>query len=102
VGRHQGKIAREGKQESRIETSCGEEADLFGSRCNELQSGVGAKNTGRMRFESNSHGLATLSLGAVHDVRQDPAVGAVNAVEVADTDQSRSKAGGNVLEFMKN
>ena len=48
---HQGKIARERKQQDRIDASCRKQAQFFGSGSEELKAAIGPQDAHRMRLE---------------------------------------------------
>ena len=101
VRRHQRKIAREGKQQNRVDSGGFEQAQFFRQRSQQLQAVIGTQDAGGVRLESDHHRLRIRSLRAAHDLVNNMAVSAVHAVEVADTDDRGTEVARDVVEFME-
>ncbi len=99
--RHQRKIARERQQQNRIDSSSFQQPQLFRERGKQFQTVIGSQNPGRVRLKSNHHRLSMTSLSPPHDLVQNMAMSAVDAIEVANADHRRPKLPRNVVEMVK-
>src|SRR5580658_4461605 len=99
--RHKRKVARKREQQNCVDASRLEQTHFLGRGSEQLQRRFRPQNPHRMRLERDRHGLASLRPRAGHNVCQYRRVSAMNAVEVAHAQQGGSKAGRNVVEFMK-
>ena len=98
---HQRKIASKGKKQDSVESAGFEQAKLFRSRRDQLQSGVRPQDAYRMRLEADCHRFGILLPRATHNFFEHMAMRAMNAVKVPDAHQRRAEAGGNFFEFVE-
>jgi hypothetical protein len=55
-----------------------------------------------MRLEAHRNGFGTQLPRPLDDIRKHLTMGAMDAIEIADTDYGRSEVSGNVFELVKN
>src|SRR5947209_5403094 len=93
---HQRQIAREGKQQNGVNSCLFQKPEFFSSGREQLQAGIRAQNSHRMRFETHSNRLGRPLARAENNLVEHPAVRAMYSVKVADADQSWAKVRRNV------
>src|SRR5208282_3229163 len=99
--RHQRKIAREGKQQNRVDAGGFEQPQFLRKWGQQLEIVIGTQDASGMRLEGDNHGLSVLSLRPAHDLIENMTVSTMYAVEVADAEQRRTEVAGDVVEFVE-
>jgi len=102
VRRHERKIAREGKQQNRVNASSFEQPQFFRKRSQQLEIVIGTQDPRRVRLKGDNHGLRVSSLCSPHDFIENMPMSPMHAVEVADANQRGTKVAWNVVEFVEN
>ena len=103
AGGEAGEFGCEGEQEGGVDAGLGEEVEFLGGGGDEGVGGVGAEDADGVGVEGDGEGFEGLSLlrkraGAGEDLVDDPAVAAVDAVEVADGGDDGAEGGGDCGE----
>ena len=100
-GGEAGELCGEGEDEHRVETGGADLLELLRERGDERVGRLGAKDTNGVGIEGDGERLEREGTGTGVDPIDDPAVTAVDAVEVTDGGDDGTEAGGNLGEGTK-
>jgi hypothetical protein len=101
VWAEQGEIAAKWEQEDSVNAGGFHEAEFLRRGREQLEAGVGAQNPNGVWVEGDSDRFRVPLPGTLNDVAEDGLMGAMDAVEIADTDDGGAEAGGYLVEVAK-
>lgn len=98
AGAHAGEIAVEGQDDDVVDASGGEEVKFVLEGGDEGGAGAGADGAGGVGVEGDDERAEAEGAGAAEDVADDPAMAAMDAIEVADGGDGGREGGRELVE----
>ena len=98
AGAHAGEVAVEGQDDDVVDAGAGEEVEFVLEGGDEGGAGAGADGAGGVGVEGDDERAEAKGAGATEDVADDPAMAAMDAVEVADGGDGGRERGRELVE----